>query len=531
MPPRADQRWASIPALVLAQAQDLADAEALVDDDGTVRRSFAELGELLVRSTRAAIAAGLEPGDRASVWAPNRHEWITAALGVLGAGGVLVPLNTRFKGAEAAFVLGKARARLLFTVTGFLGTDYVEMLRGAGVDLPSLERTVVLGGDAPAGAGTFDDYLAGGDAVGDAEARARIDAITGDDLSDIIFTSGTTGRPKGAMVTHGQSLRVYDAWTDVVGLRGGDRYLIANPFFHTFGYKAGWMSCILRGATIVPFQVFDVPKVLDMVAREHITVLPGPPTLLQGLLDEPDRDRFDLSSLRLTVTGAAAVPVKLVERLRDEMTFDTIITGYGLTETTGTAAMCRHDDDPDTIANWSGRAIPDTELRVVDDDGRPVPTGQPGEVVVRGYHVMRGYFEEPEETAATIDADGWLHTGDIAVMNDRGYVRITDRKKDMFIVGGFNAYPAEIENLLLGDDRLAQAAVVGVPDDRLGEVGFAFVVPRPGVHVEADEVIAWAREHMANYKVPRGVEIVDALPLNASGKVLKYELRARARGG
>ena len=332
------------------------------------------------------------------------------------------------------------------------------------------------------------------------------------------------------MVTHGQSLRVYDAWTEVVGLRGGDRYLIANPFFHTFGYKAGWMSCVLRGATIVPFQVFDVPKVLEMVAQEHITVLPGPPTLLQGLLDEPDRGRFDLSSLRLTVTGAAAVPVKLVERLREEMTFETIITGYGLTETTGTAAMCRHDDDPDTIANWSGRAIPDTELRVVDDDGQPVPTGQPGEVVVRGYHVMRGYFEEPEETAATIDPDGWLHTGDIAVMNDRGYVRITDRKKDMFIVGGFNAYPAEIENLLLGDDRLAQAAVVGVPDERLGEVGVAFVVPRPGASVEPSEVIAWAREHMANYKVPRAVEIVEALPLNASGKVLKYELRAHARG-
>ncbi len=515
--------------MVTGQAEALGDAEALVDDEGSVRRSFADLGALLVRATRAAIAAGLEPGDRASVWAPNMHEWITAALGVLGAGGVLVPLNTRFKGAEAAFVLGKARARLLFTVTGFLGTDYVAMLRDAGVDLTSLERTVVLRGDAPAGAGSFEDYLAAGDAVPEADARARIDAIRGDDLSDIIFTSGTTGRPKGAMVTHGQSLRVYDAWTDVVGLREGDRYLIANPFFHTFGYKAGWMSCVLRGATIVPFQVFDVPKVLEMVARERITVLPGPPTLLQGLLDEPDRGRFDLSSLRLTVTGAAAVPVKLVERLRDEMTFETIITGYGLTETTGTAAMCRHDDDPDTIANWSGRAIPDTELRVVDDDGQPVPTGQPGEVVVRGYHVMRGYFEEPEETAATIDPDGWLHTGDIAVMNDRGYVRITDRKKDMFIVGGFNAYPAEIENLLLGDDRLAQAAVVGVPDERLGEVGMAFVVARPGASVEPDEVIAWAREHMANYKVPRAVEVVDALPLNASGKVLKYELRARAR--
>jgi HIP---CoA ligase len=514
---------------VRARAGDFADGEAIVDDGGAVRHTFADVGRLLVASTRAALAAGIQPGDRASVWAPNVHEWITAALGVLGAGGVLVPLNTRFKGAEAAFVLSKARARLLFTVTGFLGTDFVGVLGDAGVDLPALERVVVLRGDAPGGTSTFADYLAAGEQVAEEDAVRRIDAITSDDLSDIIFTSGTTGRPKGAMVTHGQSLRVYEAWTDVIGLREGDRYLIVNPFFHTFGYKAGWMSCILRGATILPFQVFEVPKVLDVVQRERVSVLPGPPTLLQGILDEPGRDRFDLSSLRLTVTGAAAVPVRLIERLRDEMTFETIITGYGLTETTGTAAMCRHDDDPETIANWSGRAIPDTELQVVDDDGAPLPVGQPGEVVVRGYHVMRGYFEEPEETAATIDTDGWLHTGDIGVMNDAGYVRITDRKKDMFIVGGFNAYPAEIENLLLGNDALAQVAVVGVPDERLGEVGMAFVVPRPGVTVDAGEVIAWAREHMANYKAPRYVEVVDALPLNASGKVLKYELRERGR--
>ncbi len=526
---RADERWGSIPGLVLARAADLADAEALVDDEGATRRSFADLGALLVQSTRAAIAAGVEPGDRAAVWAPNLHEWITAALGILGAGGVLVPLNTRFKGGEAAFVLGKARAKLLFTVSGFLGTDYVELLGESGVDLPALERTVVLRGEAPGLATPFEEYLAAAERVDEADARGRIAAVRSDDLSDIIFTSGTTGRPKGAMVTHGQSLRVYEAWTDVIGLRPADRYLIVNPFFHTFGYKAGWMSCILRGATILPFQVFDVPKVLDAVERERVTVLPGPPTLLQGILDHPDRQRFDLSSLRLTVTGAAAVPVKLIERLRDEMTFETIITGYGLTESTGTAAMCRHDDDPDTIANWSGRAIPDTELAVVDDAGRPVPTGQPGEVVVRGYHVMRGYFEEPEETAAAIDADGWLHTGDIGVLNDRGYVRITDRKKDMFIVGGFNAYPAEVENLLLADDRLAQVAVVGVPDERLGEVGMAFVVPRPGVTVTAADVVAWARDHMANFKVPRHVEIVDALPLNASGKVLKFELRQRGR--
>jgi acyl-CoA synthetase (AMP-forming)/AMP-acid ligase II len=231
------------------------------------------------------------------------------------------------------------------------------------------------------------------------------------------------------------------------------------------------------------------------------------------------------------VTGAAAVPVTLVQRLRDEMTFETIITGYGLTESTGTTAMCRHDDDPETIANWSGRAIPDTELRIVDGDGNELPRGEPGEVVTRGYHVMRGYFEEPDETASTIDADGWLHTGDIGVMDDRGYVRITDRTKDMFIVGGFNAYPAEIENLLLQNDQLSLAAVVGVPDERMGEVGVAYVVPRPGVSVDPDELIAWAKGHMANYKVPRRVEVVDELPLNASGKVLKYELRERATTG
>jgi acyl-CoA synthetase (AMP-forming)/AMP-acid ligase II len=526
---RADERWVSIPGLVRARAEDFAHHDAVIDDDGTTRLAYRDLIPLMARSTKAAIAAGLRPGERASIWAPNIHEWITVALGILGAGGVVVPLNTRFKGGEAAYVLGKARARMLFTVNGFLGSDYVTMLRDAKAELPALERIVVLRGDVPEGTVGLAEYLASGDPIDDQEATTRIDAVRSDDLSDIIFTSGTTGHPKGAMITHGQSLRVYEAWTDVIGLREGDRYLIVNPFFHTFGYKAGWMSCILRGATIVPSQVFDVPKVLTMVERERISVLPGPPTLLQSLLDEPDRSRYDLSSLRLTVTGAAAVPVKLIERLRDEMTFETIITGYGLTETTGTAAMCRHDDDPETIANWSGRAIPETELRLVDDDGNEVPLGQPGEVVVRGYHVMRGYFEEPEETKATIDTDGWLHTGDVGVMNDRGYVRITDRKKDMFIVGGFNAYPAEIENLLLGNEALAQVAVVGVPDDRLGEVGMAFVVPRPGATVDPEELIAWAREHVANYKVPRYVEVVDALPLNASGKVLKYELRDRGR--
>jgi len=403
----------------------------------------------------------------------------------------------------------------------------VDMLRQAA-GASKLDAIVVMRGDAPEGTLSWSDYLSGADKVDPAEVDDRMAGVGPDDLSDIIFTSGTTGRPKGAMTTHAQTLQVFRAWAEIVGLTRGDRYLIVNPFFHTFGYKAGFLASIIVGATIVPHAVFDVPTVLERVAEEHISMLPGPPTLYQSILDHPDRSRHDLSSLRLSVTGAAAVPVEMIRRMRDELTFRTIITGYGLTETTGTVSMCRYDDDPETIANTCGRAIPDTEVRVVDSSGAEVRRGQPGEVVVRGYHVMKGYFDEPEETAETIDAHGWLHTGDIAVMDERGYLRITDRKKDMFIVGGFNAYPAEIENILLGNPRIAQAAVIGMPDDRMGEVGAAFVIPRPGEELTPSEVIEWSRQAMANYKVPRQVEIVDALPLNASGKVLKYELRERA---
>ena len=487
---RGDLEWVSTPRLVESAAERFPEVQALVDGD--LALTYAELPAAMYRSARAAIAAGLQPGDRAAIWAPNSAAWVLAALGIQAAGGVLVPVNTRFKGDEAAWVLGKSGARLLFTVNGFLGTDYVALLRGAGADLPALETIVVLDGEPPDATVSWDEYLERGDAVPAANAEARVAAITGDDLADILFTSGTTGRPKGAMTTHGQNLRVFEVYTAALGLREGDRYLIVNPFFHSFGYKAGWLSSIMRGATILPQPVFDVPEVLDRVERERVTVLPGPPTLLQGILDHPDRDRYDLSSLRLTITGSASVPVELIKRLQAETTFETILTGYGLTETSAVVSVCSHDDDPETIAYWSGRAIPDIEVRVVDDDGREVPRGEAGEVLVRGYNVTPGYWEEPEQTAATIDAEGWLHTGDVGIMNDRDYVKITDRKKDMFIVGGFNAYPAEIENMLLGFDKVAQVAVVGIPDDRLGEVGAAYVISRPGVALSAEEVVAWS---------------------------------------
>ena len=515
----------TLPRLVRAAAQRWPGASAV--EDGAQALSFADLGEAGLRAARALLACGLERGDRAAIWAPNLAEWIVAAIGIHSAGGVLVPLNTRFKGAEAGYVLRRSGARILFTVAEFLGTKYVELV--AGEDLPALERIVTLRGEA-SGATPWKDFLGLADGVGQAEALARAEAVSPDDLCDLLFTSGTTGKPKGVMTTHAQNLRTFASWSEIVGLREGDRYLVVNPFFHSFGYKAGWMAALLRGATVLPHAVFDPAAVLARIEKEHVSFLPGPPTLYQSLLAHPDRSRYDLSSLRLAATGAAVIPVELVRRMREELGFETVVTAYGLTESCGVVTMCRPGDDPETIATTSGRAIPDVEVRCVEPSGREVPRGEAGEVVVRGYNVMKGYFDDEEETQKAIDAEGWLHTGDVGVMDARGNLRITDRIKDMFIVGGFNCYPAEIEGLMYGLPGLAQVAVVGVPDERLGEVGAAFVVPAPGAQLTPDGVIAWCRDHMANYKVPRRVEIVGALPINASGKIMRFVLREEAMG-
>ena len=515
----------TLPEVVDRAADRFAAVEAVVD--GEVRLTFAQLRSHARQAAKAFIAAGIEPGDRVSIWAPNIWEWVTAELGLHYAGGVLVPLNTRWKGQEAAYVLGVARSRLLFTVTDFLDTDYVALLDGID-GLDHLESTIVLRGAVPEGATSWQDFLAGAEGVTDETLDARAAAIGPDDTSDILFTSGTTGSPKGAMLRHGTGIRAFADWSDLVGLSESDRYLIVNPFFHSFGLKAGILACLLTGATMVPHPVFDVPSVMARIPEEGISMLPGPPAIFQTILNHPDLDQFDMSSLRATATGAAPIPVEMIEQMYEVLGFETVVTAYGLTEAHGIVTVCRPGDDPKTIAETSGRAIDDVEVLVVDDAGNEVPRGEPGEIVVRGYNLMSGYFEDPERTAEAIDDDGWLHTGDIGVMDERGYIDITDRKKDMFIVGGFNAYPAEIESLLLHHSDVGQVAVIGVPDDRLGEVPMAYVVPAAGTEPDPDGIIAWARDEMANYKVPRRIEVVDELPLNASGKVLKYELRDRA---
>jgi acyl-CoA synthetase (AMP-forming)/AMP-acid ligase II len=475
--------WRSIPEMVLSAAARFGDAEAVVD--GSLRLSYVELADRIRRAAGAFRALGIEKGERVAVWAPNSAEWIIAAFGLVTAGGVLVPVNTRFKAEEAADVIVRSGAKAVLVQKGFLGADYT----------------------APAGVPVIDvksDFLDRGEPF---EC-----AVSGEDIADVIYTSGTTGRPKGVMMNHLQTLRMYEEWADVNDLREGDRYLIVNPFFHTFGYKAGCIASLIRGATILPVPVFDVDAVVEIIAAERVTMLPGPPTLYHSLLGVEDKDK--LATLRAGVTGAADIPVELIRRVHDELPFASVNTGYGLTEC-GTATLSRPGDSFDDIATTVGVPCDGVEVGVAGD----------GEVLVRGYSVMQGYLDDPAATAEAIDADGWLHTGDLGEFTETGRLRVVGRKKDMFIVGGFNAYPAEIEGFLLEHPAVAQAAVIGVPDDRLGQVGKAYVVLRRGSELGTDDVIAWSRPRMAGFKVPRYVQFLDELPTNATGKVVKAQLR------
>jgi acyl-CoA synthetase (AMP-forming)/AMP-acid ligase II len=514
----------TIPRMVRRAAALWPNQNALEDDTRTL--TFAELAAAAEGAARGFIAAGIEPGDRVGIWAPNIWEWVIAAIGLQSAGASLAALNFRYKPGEAAAVMRRIEVRVLVTLGEWEGETPADDI--AGEDVPSLEQIVVLRGESKTGT-SFADFLAAGAAVSQETARERADEVAPDDIADLIFTSGTTGQPKAVMCSHGQNLRTFDAWSRGVTLTAGDRMIVIPPFSHSFGSKAGWLACFIRGATVLPHRDATPPALLERIQKDRVSVWPGAPSMYQTVLAHPGWQQFDLSSLRVAITGGAAVPVELVHQLRREVGFEVLLTAYGLTETTGCVSMSLPDDDPETIATASGRAMPGVEVLCVDPEGKEVPRGQPGEIVVRGYNLMQGYWGDAEQTAATIDGDGWLHTGDIGVMDERGYLRITDRIKDMFIMNGFNVYPAEVENQMFAHEAIAQVAVVGVPNERVGEAGLAFVVPAAGTEIDEEALRAWCKEKMAGYKVPRHVRFVEELPLNATGKVDKLKLREIAR--
>ena len=444
----------TLPALLRAAAEAHGDRAAYVEAGRTL--SYRDLLHRVRETAAGYRALGLGAGDRVVVWAPNSIDWAIAALAVSYAGGVLVPANSRYTGHEVADLVertgrptGRGRRRLP---------------RPHPDRRPRGCRGPVLGDPG-------DRHRRPGPGLGRSRPTSTRSPtrLAADDVADILFTSGTTGRPKGAMSAHRQTIGVADAWASLGGVAVEDRYLVVNPFFHSFGYKIGIVVGLLTGCTLYPVAAFDVEETMRLIQDARITVFPGAPTLYQSLLTAPNRASYDLSSLRLAVTGAAVVPVVLIERMRaaapEGLAIDNVVTAFGMTEAV-VATMCREGDSADTVANTCGRAIPGMEARIGDE----------GELLLRGEYVMLGYLDDPEATREAIDEDGWLHTGDVGTLDEHGNLTITDRLKDMYISGGFNVYPAEVEQALMRLEGVNDVAVVGVPDERMGEVGKAYVV-------------------------------------------------------
>ncbi|MFZ2512643.1 MAG: FadD3 family acyl-CoA ligase [Gordonia sp. (in: high G+C Gram-positive bacteria)] len=480
-----------------------------------IELTWGQLAEQVEIFAGALAELGVEPGDRVAIWAPNSWHWPIAALGTHCAGAVLVPLNTRYTVAEASDIIDRSGALVVVAADEFAGLDRLAEVLASPI---AEHRTVIgipLGGvETTAEPLMWDDFLAGATPQSIERGRRRARDVAPDDLSDILFTSGTTGAPKGVLAEHRHSVTGAHAWGANGGLTPDDRYLMANPYFHTFGYKAGILPCVLFGTAMFPLAVYSPVEARKMLAAQQISVFPGAPTIFQTILDDPDRGPDDLRSLRLIVTGATVVPVVLIERLQSELGVPTVITAYGQTETSGFITTCTSDDDALTVATTCGRAF----------DGMEVRLGANGEVLTRGAMVMRGYLNDPDATAETIDADGWLHTGDVGTLDERGNLTITDRLKDMYICGGFNVYPAEVEQVLMRVPGVTEVAVIGLSDDRLGEVGKAFVTRVDDDAVTADDIAAYAETYLANFKRPRSIEFVTVFPRNASGKILKREL-------
>jgi acyl-CoA synthetase (AMP-forming)/AMP-acid ligase II len=521
--------WETVPDMLHDSAVRHADREAVVD--GPVRLSFTALRDEAQQVANALAAEGVEPGDRVALWASNGWQWVVTACGIWLRGAVIVPLSSRWKPAEITPLLARTNTRLLFANEEAAGDALLAALASFATEgdgqgplpaLPDLAQVVCFDGVStglPA-ALSWDAFMAAGEGE---SSEVDVDPTA---LCQILFTSGTTGAPKGVELRQRQLLQAYWDWSGIGGLEAGDRFLVIPPYSHGFGINAGILACLIRGATNVPMAVFEPRAALEMVVREHITVMGGPPTLFATLMQLPDFASADVSSLRLAFIGAAAVPTEIILRMEERMGIERVCNAYGLIEGC-VISMTRAEDSHEVISTTTGPLVPGVEVRIVDSEGNEVETGERGEIWIRGQGVMSGYWRDPEQTAAAVTPEGWLRSGDVGVFDADGNLRIVDRLKDSYNCGGFSAYPAEIESQLLSRPELAQVAVVGVPHERLGEVGHAFVVPATGHEVDVDSLEAWSRENMAGYKVPRSFQVVEALPQNANGKVAKDVLRAR----
>ena len=501
-------------------AERFGDREALVVPHQGYRATYARLWEEVDRAARAFMAHGVGKGDRVGIWAPNRYEWVVTQYATARVGAILVTINPAYKTTELAYALEKAGVSLLVMARGHRDADYVAMLRDAGDDGLALPAAVVLEDD-------WEAFLAAGERIADGELAEREASLRPGDPINIQYTSGTTGFPKGATLSHRNILNNAYLTGRAVRYSEHDRVCVPVPFYHTFGMVLGSLGCVSHGACIVvPGESFDAAAVLAAVEAERCTSLYGVPTMFIAELAEPGFERYDLSSLRTGMMGGAPCPVEVMKQVRTRMHMDGVTIICGMTETSPVSTQTALDDPLSKRVGTVGRVHPHLEVKVVDPaTGAVVPRGTPGEQCTRGYSVMLGYWDDEEATRGAIDADGWMHSGDLAVMDDDGYVSIVGRIKDMIIRGGENIYPREIEEFLHGVAGVADVQVIGVPSERYGEEVMAWLRLHDGAEVTEESLVAACRGRIASYKIPRFWKLVDAFPMTVTGKVQKFRLR------
>ncbi len=516
--------------------------DALVYPDRGLRYSYREFNEVCDRVAKGLLGLGVRKGDHLAIWATNVPEWVVLQFATAKIGAVLVTVNTSYKSAELEYVLQQSDATVLFLVEGFKDTDYVQTvqsvvpeLRNASAGeirsakLPFLRRIVFLGSQAPAGLLPFAELEKLGQAVADAELAAVKGSLDEHDVINMQYTSGTTGFPKGVMLTHSNLVNNGFNIGECMKLTEKDRLCIPVPFFHCFGCVLAVLACVTHGTAMVPVETFNPETVLKTIEAEKCTGVHGVPTMFIAELEHPNFRKYDLSSLRTGIMAGSPCPIEVMKRVIRDMNCSEITIAYGQTESSPVITQTRTDDPIELRVATVGRALPNVEVKIVDiETGVSLRPGKQGELCTRGYHVMKGYYKMPEETAKAIDGDGWLHTGDLAVMDENGYCKITGRIKQMIIRGGENIYPREIEEFLYTHPKVADVQVYGVPDRKYGEQVMAAVKLKPKVVCSAEEIREFCRGRIANYKIPHYVKFVDEYPMTASGKIQKFKLREMA---
>jgi fatty-acyl-CoA synthase len=523
-------------------AERFPENDCLVYPELGLRYSYAEFNALCDRVARGLLGMGIKKGENIAIWATNVPEWVILQFASAKMGAVLVTVNTSYKVSELEYILNQSDACALFLVSGFKDTDYVETFRHvvpaldraeSGVvkseKLPCLRNAVFIGKDTPSGMLNFADIEAMGTKVSDAEFTALKQSLDINDVINMQYTSGTTGFPKGVMLTHYNIVNNGFNIGECMRFTENDRLCIPVPFFHCFGCVLGVMAAVTHGTTIVPVETFVPEKVLQAVEAEKCTALHGVPTMFIAELDHPTFEHYDLSTLRTGIMAGSPCPIEVMKRVIRDMHCDEITIAYGQTEASPVITQTRTDDPIELRVSTVGRALPHVEVKIVDiETGATLPPGKQGELCTRGYHVMKGYYKMEDATAKAIDSDNWLHTGDLAIMDENGYCKITGRIKNMIIRGGENIYPREIEEFLYTNPAIADVQVYGVPDRKYGEQVMAAIKLKDGVAVTEEDIKDFCRGQIANYKIPYYIKFVDEYPMTASGKIQKFKLRELA---